>query len=233
MSDRSDGELTESSYVKQIPITKVKALKRQAMTLKGKETLELIKEATAQILLSEGIDRASTNRIAEKAGVSIGTLYQYFSDKEEIFAELLNDLIEARRLRVRQVLDLGVMIQSVDSIISQVVDAVFEAPNPRDAELEIFLLPLLFRSQDEENAMRRFETFEGTLNPLVKALLVMKKPGLIHRDLDVAIFVMVQSLRGCFLGMAIPNANLGRQSWTKDKLKVEVRRMLTAYLDAD
>lgn len=206
-------------------------MKRQATTAKGKETLALIKEATAQVLLDEGIDRASTNRIAEKAGISIGTLYQYFHDKEEIFAELLNDLVEGRRERVRAVLDFGAVIQPTEKIINDVVDAVFDAPNVRDARLEIFLLPLLFRSHDEENAFRKIETFENTLSPFIKAMLLMKKPNLMKRHLDAAIFVMVQALRGAFLGLAIPTANKNRIA--KDKVKTEMRRLLLAYLEAD
>lgn len=208
-----------------------KCLKRQASTTKGKETLALIKQATAQVLLEEGIDRATTNRIAEKAGISIGTLYQYYEHKEEIFAELLNDLVEARRGRVRAVLDLGVVVQPIERIVHDVVDAVFDAPDPRDAPLEIFLLPLLFRSNDEENAMRKFESFESTLAPFVKALLLLKKPKLVKRDLDAAIFVMVQALRGTFLGLAAPGATQPRVS--KDKVKTEVKRLLLAYLEAD
>lgn len=208
-----------------------KCLKRQASTTKGKETLALIKEAAAQVILDEGIDRVTTNRIAEKAGISIGTLYQYYHDKEEIFAELLNDLVEARRGRVRAVLDLGVVIQPVERIVHDVVDAVFDAPNLRDAHLEIFLLPLLFRSHDEENAIRKLESFESTLAPFIKALILLKKPNLVKRDLDAAIFVMVQALRGTFLGLAAPGASQPRIG--KDKVKTEVKRLLLAYLDAE
>src|SRR5262249_30364756 len=45
-------------------------------------TVDALVEATARILVREGFDRASTNRIAEVAGVSIGSLYQYFPSKE-------------------------------------------------------------------------------------------------------------------------------------------------------
>lgn len=56
---------------------------------RSKATFEAILEATAHILETEGIDAANTNRIAERAGVSIGSLYQYFPGKTAIFAELI------------------------------------------------------------------------------------------------------------------------------------------------
>ena len=51
---------------------------------RSKRTVEFILEATTQILLEDGYDAVSTNKIAKRAGVSIGTLYQYFSNKEQI-----------------------------------------------------------------------------------------------------------------------------------------------------
>lgn len=52
------------------------------------ETVEIILVATARILVSDGYDHASTNRIALAAGVSIGSLYQYFPNKEALVAAL-------------------------------------------------------------------------------------------------------------------------------------------------
>ena len=51
-------------------------------------TVDAILEAAARILVEAGYATASTNRIAERAGVGIGSLYEYFPGKEAIFAEL-------------------------------------------------------------------------------------------------------------------------------------------------
>ena len=45
-------------------------------------------DAAAQILEAQGPQHATTNHIAERAGVSIGTLYQYFPNKQALFTEL-------------------------------------------------------------------------------------------------------------------------------------------------
>ena len=52
-------------------------------------TVDAILEATAHILREGGLPGLSTNRIAERAGASIGSLYQYFPSREAILAELL------------------------------------------------------------------------------------------------------------------------------------------------
>jgi len=51
-------------------------------------TLEAIFEATIQVLLSDGIHRLTTTRVAERAGVSVGTMYQYFPHKQALLYAL-------------------------------------------------------------------------------------------------------------------------------------------------
>ncbi len=55
---------------------------------RAKATFDAVLDAAAQILLQQGYSAASTNAIAARAGVSIGSLYEYFPGKEAIFAEL-------------------------------------------------------------------------------------------------------------------------------------------------
>src|SRR5215467_9198781 len=52
-------------------------------------TVDALLEATARVLIKDGYDRASTNRIAAVAGVSIGSLYQYFPSKEALVAAVV------------------------------------------------------------------------------------------------------------------------------------------------
>ena len=51
-------------------------------------------EATIQVLLSHGIDGLTTTRVAERAGVSVGTLYQYYPNKRSLLFALLEQKLE-------------------------------------------------------------------------------------------------------------------------------------------
>jgi len=62
--------------------------RRQPRQARALATRAAIFEATAQILEAEGEAALNTNRIAERAGVSVGTLYQYFSDKRAILVAM-------------------------------------------------------------------------------------------------------------------------------------------------
>jgi AcrR family transcriptional regulator len=52
-------------------------------------TVQAIYEATFQVLLAVGPDRLTTTRVAERAGVSVGTLYQYFPNKQSLLLSVL------------------------------------------------------------------------------------------------------------------------------------------------
>jgi len=63
--------------------------RKQPYQKRAQATVDAIFTATAQILVEQGYERATTARIAERAGVSIGSLYQYFPNKEGLVAGLV------------------------------------------------------------------------------------------------------------------------------------------------
>lgn len=66
-----------------------KTPRRKPSQARSQRSVEAIIEASAQVLERYGYHSATTNRIAERAGVSVGTLYQYFDSKDEIFDRLI------------------------------------------------------------------------------------------------------------------------------------------------
>jgi len=71
---------------------------------RSRATVEALLEATTDILIREGYTKLTTNRIAERAGVNIASLYQYFPGKEAIVAELRRRHGADQRAALRQVL---------------------------------------------------------------------------------------------------------------------------------
>src|ERR1700753_469595 len=57
---------------------------------RSEETVAAIVEGAARILEKDGFEKFNTNSVAEKAGVSIGSLYQYFPNKDVLLAELMD-----------------------------------------------------------------------------------------------------------------------------------------------
>lgn len=65
-------------------------------------TVDAIIQATIQVLLVHGLECLATNRVAKRAGVSIGTLYQYFPNKQALLSALLEDCLSKSSEAVEQ-----------------------------------------------------------------------------------------------------------------------------------
>jgi AcrR family transcriptional regulator len=74
---------------------------------RSQETVGIILEASARILESEGLPGFNTNAIAAKAGVSIGSLYQYFPNKDAIVRALISRFEEALNNAVMMAVQAG------------------------------------------------------------------------------------------------------------------------------
>lgn len=61
---------------------------------RSKATVEAIVEASAQVLLEAGFERFTTARVAERAGVSVGSLYQYFPNKAALVCAVIDKCCE-------------------------------------------------------------------------------------------------------------------------------------------
>jgi AcrR family transcriptional regulator len=125
--------------------------RKQPLQGRSRETFGAILEATARILEAEGLEAANTNAIAARAGVSIGSLYQYFPDKAAIFAELirqaesgLGDMLEillaqtagqALEERLRLLVKAGVAQQMERPQLGRILDYL-EAASPADPLLK-------------------------------------------------------------------------------------------------
>jgi AcrR family transcriptional regulator len=84
------------------PDDRLRKTPRQA---RSRSTVEAILEAAERVLRTEGYGAASTNRVALVAGFSIGSLYQYFDDKQAVVGALLDQALRAEAERVAQALD--------------------------------------------------------------------------------------------------------------------------------
>ena len=132
-------------------------------------TVDAILDATARVLCTTGYDRASTNRIALAAGVSVGSLYQYFPSKEALVAALaarhmstMTGLVKAKLAEVAT----APMPVAVRTIIVAMFEA--HAVDPRLHKVLIEEVPRIGRLENVRAVEREVET-------LVAALLESRK----------------------------------------------------------
>jgi AcrR family transcriptional regulator len=125
---------------------------------RSRATVERILAAAAEVLGERGYAAASTNAIAARAGVSPGTLYQYFADKDAIVSELTGRLIANFESALTPVLRQATTATS-EGFTPLLIDAVLDALE-RDADV---LRAVVDRVPEAEQSRQ----LEGIRNRLV------------------------------------------------------------------
>ncbi len=69
-------------------------MRRRPRQERARQLVDAVVEAAGEVLAKEGAERATTGRIASRAGVSIGSLYQYFPDRAAILARFCERRLE-------------------------------------------------------------------------------------------------------------------------------------------
>ena len=101
-------------------------------------TIEAILDATFQLLEADGVEKLTTNHVAERAGVSIGTLYQYFGGKQDVLAALAQRRAAAVREAIAQTVIARPDLGSVRVIVRALMNGVAGSPATRQVLLDAF-----------------------------------------------------------------------------------------------
>jgi AcrR family transcriptional regulator len=103
-------------------------------------TVEAIAEATIQVLLSQGEGRLTTTRVAERAGVSVGTLYQYYPNKQSLLFAVLEEHLGKVSMAVESACERArhnPLPEMVREVVEAFVDAKMERPDVSTALYQI------------------------------------------------------------------------------------------------
>ena len=199
------------------PRAKPRKLPRQT---RSRELVEAILTAAARVFVREGWARATTNRIADAAGISVGSLYQYFPGKDAIAVELL------RRHRARILDAVGHTLAGVDEStlegrVSKLIRALLEAQ-----ELDPGLHRVLIENVLRTSARAEMIGFEDLVEKVVVEKLRAAAAEVRAPELELAAFLLVRTT------MAITHAAVvDRPEYAKDpRLVREMTRMIVGYL---
>lgn len=146
---------------------------------RSRATVEALLEAATDILIRDGYAKLTTNRIAERAGVNIASLYQYFPGKEAIVAELRRRHGADERAELREILaDPGDFESTIRKLVS--IGVAGHAREPRLHRVFTEEMPALGVREVAEvdaavfDAMRRF----------------LREANVAVRDVDLALWMM-------------------------------------------
>lgn len=155
---------------------------------RSRVTVEAILDATALVLVREGYDRASTKRVAGVAGVSIGSLYQYFPNKESLVAALyerhLRELLAVveRKFEEASRAPLG---EAVRELIRASIE--LHAIDPKLHRVLVEQIPRAARGEEDGGLERR-------VTEKTRAFLEARGGEILPTNLDLAAFVVTESV---------------------------------------
>ena len=193
--------------------------RKNAVQARSKATVDAILEATARILVKDGYDHTSTNKVAEAAGVSIGSLYQYFPSKEALVAALIERHMEEMTTVVAEAavrLRDAPLEPAVREIVRMMIAA--HAVDPKLHRVLVEQVPRVGR-------LEKIEDVQSRAYAIARAYLEAHKHEIRRSDLDMASFVLVHVVE------ALTHfAVLMRPDLLGEALVEETTDLLTRYL---
>ena len=181
--------------------------------------------AAERVLASRGVAGLTTNRVAEVAGVSIGSLYQYFPNKEAIAAALIERHVS----------------QFVGAAAELVNDKLTATPMEIVDAIGAAVAALFRESQPVHRHLRDLRAAAGQLEPLDRALdsLVGNVAAYLRTRSDVSVtdpvvaaFAIVHAVDGAINAFAIRQPALAAPLDDPDTIGRELARMLRGYLQS-
>lgn len=188
---------------------------------RSKETVDAIFGAVTHILNKDGVDHLTTNKIADVAGVSVGSLYQYFKNKESIYEGILLRFINEGLDRLESILNEQKTEVVIRDIIELIIRTQFDSFQKMDKVSTVLLeyAPKVLPASHFKKADERITSF---LIEQVKHHNVKIGP----KNQEAAFFVCSQAVRGTMLMTFV-----SKKSDEREVIISELIDMLTTYLE--
>jgi len=159
--------------------------RKSASQERSRATISVLLAATARVLVKEGYDHASTNKIALAAGVSVGSLYQYFPSKEALVAAVIerhiDEMMELVRTSLTRVATLP-LAEAARELVRVMIEA---------HRIEPKLHRVLVEQIPRVGKMEYVDRVDEEAMALVRAYLEAHRDEIGVTDLDLASFIAV------------------------------------------
>ncbi|MET0794347.1 MAG: TetR/AcrR family transcriptional regulator [Polyangiaceae bacterium] len=190
---------------------------------RSKATVGAILDATVRVLEQEGSDAATTSRIAEVAGVSVGTLYQYFANRDAILDALQDREFERASEMMSRILARGAYATDRE-VAHAVIGGLLELHGAAPTLHRLLVVEGLRVTPTE-----RVQAFDMRIIALVRSFLSLANVRIRRKNLDAAAFVVYQAVRASMLACLLERPP-GLDSET---LVDEITDLVLRYLAAD
>jgi AcrR family transcriptional regulator len=193
--------------------------RKQPRQARAQVTFEAILDGTIRVLNEQGADGASTTRIAEVAGVSVGTLYQYFADREAIFEALQDREFERATAMLSAALEQDTLDQRqvAHAVIAGLLGLYRNAPG---------LHRLLAVNGMHVSPADRVVAFDRKIVETLRVFFELSPLGVTRPNKHAAAFVLYQSVRATLLAAILEEPS----GLSDDVLLDEVTTLVVGHL---
>jgi len=189
---------------------------------RAQATVTAIFEATIRILEREGMDAATTTRIAEVAGVSVGTLYQYFSHRDAILDGLQDREFERALALMGAVLSNDNLSKNPHETVTAVVRGLGELYAACPALHRVLLIEGLRVIEPA-----RVEAFDLRVVAIIRHFLVATGARVRRVNAEAAAFVIFQAVRAVMLACLLERPpGLDEQALTDELVDLVLRYLV-------
>lgn len=158
---------------------------------RAQATVDAILRAAAHILRTDGWDACNTNAVAKRAGVSIGSLYQYFPSKEALITMLTEQhATEAHEVLINALATAAMTPMGIEDTVRAYIRAMVTV-HAEDPKLHRVLQVQVPRLESGFKVVRRMSTESARL---VRGWLELQREHLREVDLDVATWMLVTAV---------------------------------------
>lgn len=187
---------------------------------RAKATVDAIVQAMTRVLIKSGWEAASTNRVAAEAGVSVGSLYQYFPSKEALVLAVmeLHALKMTGRLQQRMAQLATATLEEAAAELTHLFIANHQT-NPK-------LHRVLIEQVPKVGALAKLEELNRMYERLLVSYMEIHREDLEVKDLSLAAYVIVQAVEAL-----CHHAVLERQDLIDNgKLEEQIVRLVLGYV---
>ena len=193
--------------------------RKQPRQQRSERTRDQILEAAVHVFTRYGYARGTTNRIAEGAGISVGSLYQYYPNKDAILMELAGRHLDAGVAATAQRLEAGTITSleaAMEDIVARAIDNHRQDPE--------FLRILMDQAPRSRELMAKVAVLQHDSFHSMRELL-MTQPEVMVDDKDAAARLAVLTIES-----VVHQAMAAPRTLDADVLRDELVAMLTRYL---
>ena len=183
------------------------------------EMVRNLLDATAQVLSELGVERLSTNKVAKRANVAVGSIYQYFPNKQALIDPLVEDRMQRLRELVRTrmaTLESHTFPAATEAMLRTAID--FLAGEP--GLVPILMSRAIYATDEGVAGQLRAETQTAAWDFLERL------DDLAIPDLDIAVFVST-NVTG-IIGAVLANPSI--DDGYRERVIAETVRMLSTWM---